>query len=244
MRLPLSCWNCRMNALAPVSVKRFGFPYCSPVVIIRSPRHPVGPSPRGSDRHESRHESEGHDISELPPDVQKLTQKPKTDIISDRDRIATSKSPPSTIRIFIAFWTPAVLVLLPLRIRLRFLRRRNNSRWRSGASTATTEPDESANGPQMPPSQIRRRSWSPFQAVGLLLAIIRSPQPCLPDHRSTRRPARPPVSRGIGGGASGDYGTGGLIVAVGPPKEISRFSATRRASTLDPIWNACPHRAH
>src|SRR5512147_631788 len=30
---------------------------------------------------------------ELPPDVQKLTEKPKTDILSDRDRIATSKSP-------------------------------------------------------------------------------------------------------------------------------------------------------
>ncbi len=30
---------------------------------------------------------------ELPPDVQKLTEKPKTDILSDKDRIATSKSP-------------------------------------------------------------------------------------------------------------------------------------------------------
>jgi TonB family protein len=30
---------------------------------------------------------------ELPPDVQKLTQKPKTDIMSDKDRIASSKSP-------------------------------------------------------------------------------------------------------------------------------------------------------
>lgn len=30
---------------------------------------------------------------ELPPDVQKLTEKPKTDILSDKDRIATSKVP-------------------------------------------------------------------------------------------------------------------------------------------------------
>ena len=30
---------------------------------------------------------------ELPPDVQKLAQRPKTDIISDKDRIATSKTP-------------------------------------------------------------------------------------------------------------------------------------------------------
>jgi TonB family protein len=30
---------------------------------------------------------------ELPPDVQKLTEKPKTNILSDKDRVATSKTP-------------------------------------------------------------------------------------------------------------------------------------------------------
>src|SRR5215471_20772744 len=31
---------------------------------------------------------------ELPPDLQKLTERPKTNIISDKDRVATSKTPP------------------------------------------------------------------------------------------------------------------------------------------------------
>jgi TonB family protein len=145
---------------------------------------------------------------ELPPDVQKLTERPKTNILSDRDRIATSKAPTVNNKDLHRILDsgrqgppgpPNPAPVAP-----------PQQQQQMAQAPPQQQPNQSNNGPQLPPSQTQpklesipgggmsSRSNNPFSAAMSAGSSI---------DQAARATAG---NRGVGGGAGGDYGTGGL----------------------------------
>jgi outer membrane biosynthesis protein TonB len=146
---------------------------------------------------------------ELPPDVQKLTEKPKTDILSDRDRIATSKSPSvnhqDLHRILNNGRTgpPGPVNPAPVSPPMQ------QQQMAQQAPPQQQNPANQANnGLQMPPSQNQAAKLESMPGGG-------SPSrnnpfaAAMSAGSSIDQAARATAgNRGVGSGAAGDYGTG------------------------------------
>ncbi len=146
---------------------------------------------------------------ELPPDVQKLTQKPKTDIMSDRDRVATSKSPTvnhqDLHRILDSGRPGPPAPVNPSQVS-------PPAQQQQMAQQAPPQQQQNqtnqGNGPQMPPSQNQTAKLESIPGGGTpsrnnpFAAAMSAGSSIDQAARATAN------SRGIGSGASGDYGTG------------------------------------
>lgn len=152
---------------------------------------------------------------ELPPDVQKLTQKPKTDILSDKDRIATSRAPSinhDELHRILDSGRPGPPgpvnprpVAPPMQAPSQM----------AHAPAPQPEPNPSnqggKNGLQAPPSNNQMAKLEPLPNSGAGAASSRNnPFAAAMSAGSTIQEAARATanSRGIGSGAGGDYGTG------------------------------------
>ena len=119
---------------------------------------------------------------ELPPDEQKLTQRPKSNVISDKDRMAQSKAP---------------------QLDRKELKKILDSA-RAGAPGASSPPAQSPQQPAAPAPEAQQQeqpSPAPPPTKTRRLACrlrpaarpgrISAPAPCHPDRRSSRRPVPP-----------------------------------------------------
>ncbi len=149
---------------------------------------------------------------ELPPDVQKLTERPKTNILSDKDRVATSKAPS---------------------INQKELHRILNSGRPGPPGPVTPAPNTppmpqqqqmarapqppqpqgqnqgSPNGLQLPPSQNQTAKLESIPGGGMSSRSNNPFAAAMSAGSSVEQAARATAgSRGVGSGAGGDYGTG------------------------------------
>src|SRR4051812_10263618 len=146
---------------------------------------------------------------ELPPDVQKLTEKPKTDILSDRDRIATSKTPTlnhkELHRILNSGRTGPPGPPTPAPVAPPQQQQQQMAQAAPPQQNPTNQPNN--NGLQLPPPQ-NQPKLEPIPGGGS--ASRNNPfSAAMGAGSSIARAARATAgSRGIGSGAGGDYGTG------------------------------------
>jgi TonB family protein len=154
---------------------------------------------------------------ELPPDVQKLTERPKTDILSDRDRVATSKSPSIDRRELHRILNsgrpgpPGPVTPAPVAPPMQ----QPQQQQQLARSPQPPQPQQqqnnqgSNNGLQLPPSQNQTAKLEAVPGGGAGPSRNNPFAAAMSAGSSIQEAARATVgSRGVGSGAAGDYGTG------------------------------------
>jgi TonB family protein len=147
---------------------------------------------------------------QLPPDVQKLTERPKTNIISDKDRIASSRNP--------------TLDHKELRRILDSARQGPPSRAGNPQPPSPPVPQQQAvqqqqpsppqqqaqqgQGPQLPPSQVQNPKLETLRPGGGTSGNNPFSAALSPGSAIEQAARATAGARGVGGGASGDYGLG------------------------------------